>query len=716
MYCHKFFRMARTMQAALTCGADVEHLKDLGRRYWLVLSCPVASVGGNVAAPLLDTDHDGRVQIPEVLAAIEWLKPRLSSFEVLFTAAEGLVADDICADTAEGAVLRKLFDSLSGGKMISSADLTTAIGAFQAGAANGDGVIPVSAVDTKFALLAEAMLAVTGGTAGCDGKNGIAAKDVEAFRAAREAYLKWTADKPEIGESLNGVAPADAVGCVERLTAKVEAFFAAGELLRYNPAAQETFALPTTPEALAEAPLAKLTPEATAIPVSQGVNPAWAKDLAMLGKLLDEESITPVLWEKAKALVAPYSAWATAKPQGADCFAGMDEHLFAMAGEPAVLKTITDAIDADSANAPLAAAFEDLKKLTALRTDLLPFLQNFVNVEALYPPKAKPLFLTGSLYMDERACSLCFPIEKAAAAHAAAATASKCCLVYCTLTRPADKVTRTILAVFTTGTVNNLTVGKRGLFFDLEGKTWEAVVCHVVPNVISLTEAFFTPWRKVGEAITGTLHKFIASKNDAATAALTTKATATTTAVTTGTATPAAAPNNSAMMASVATLGIALSFVASAVAGIASALTQTPLWKTALVVLGFICIVSVPNVILTWIKLRARDLAPILNASDWAINRTIGFTAGLGKFFTQRASYVGKRLICPPMKTAHPVRNTLLIVVIVAAALTAAWWYCCPTSPRNKVEPQAEAPAETTTTAPATEVAPAATAVATEAQ
>ncbi len=716
MYCHKFFRMARTMQAALTCGADVEHLKDLGRRYWLVLSCPVAAVGGNVAAPLLDTDHDGRVQIPEVLAAIEWLKPRLSSFDVLFTAAEGLVADDICADTAEGAVLRTLFDSLSGGKMLSSADLTTAIGAFQAGAANGDGVIPVSAVDTKFAPLAEALLAVTGGTVGCDGKNGIAAKDVEAFRAAREAYLKWTADKPEIGESLNGIAPADAVGCVERLTAKVEAFFAAGELLRYNPAAQETFALPTTPEALVEAPLAKLTPEATAIPVSQGVNPAWAKDLAMLGKLLDEESITPVLWEKAKALVAPYSAWATAKPQGADCFAGMDEHLFAMAGEPAVLKTITDAIDADSANAPLAAAFEDLKKLTALRTDLLPFLQNFVNVEALYPPKARPLFLTGSLYMDERACSLCFPIEKAAAAHAAAATASKCCLVYCTLTRLADKATRTILAVFTTGTVNNLTVGKRGLFFDLEGKTWEAVVCHVVPNVISLTEAFFTPWRKVGEAITGTLHKFISSKNDAATAALTTKATATTTAVTSGTATPAAAPNNSAMMASVATLGIALSFVASAVAGIASALTQTPLWKTALVVLGLICIVSVPNVILTWIKLRARDLAPILNASDWAINRTIGFTAGLGKFFTQRASYVGKRLICPPMKTAHPVRNTLLIVVIVAAALTAAWWFCCPTSPRNKVEPQAEATAETTTTAPATEVAPAATAVATEAQ
>lgn len=701
MYCHKFFRVSKTIQAALTCGADIEHLRNLGRRYWLVLSCPVASLGGNLSAKVLDTDHDGRIQIPEVLDGVDWLKPRLSSFDVLFSAADGLVASDIRTDTDEGVVLRKLFDSLSQSEMLSVAALDNAIATFKADVANGDGVIPVSAVDAKFTPLAEAILAVTGGSDACDGTKGIAAANLEAFTTAREAYLKWCSEKPEINDALNGIAPADAVSCIEQLNDKVNAFFEACELLRYNPEAQATFTLPVTTDTLAEAPLTKLTSETTAISTTQGVNPVWAKALALLGKLLDEEAITPALWEKAKTIVAPYKTWAAAKPAGADIFAGMDEHLFSMASEPAVFSTIEALIAADSANAPLAAAFDDLKKLTALRTDFVSFLKNFVNIEMLYPPVAKPLFLTGTLYMDERACSLCFPIEKAAAAHAASAANSKCCLVYCTLTRPAANATRTILAVFTTGTVNNLTIGKRGIFFDLEGNAWEASVCHIVSNAISLTEAFFTPWQKVGKAISDTLHKFISSKNDATTAALTTQATTATTAVTDGSAPAAPAVNNGAMMASVATLGIALSFIASAAAGIAAAITQTPLWKTALIVLGFICVVSIPNVILTWLKLRSRDLAPILNASDWAINRTIGFTAGLGKFFTQRASYIGKRIICPPMRDRHTLRNTLLIVFVLIIALAAAWWYGCPTSPRNRVEAQ---PTEPVVTVKAAEV------------
>lgn len=690
MYSHKFFRMARTMQVALTCGADVENLCNLGRRYWLTLSCPVSDVGGNRTVQFLDNDNDGRIRIPDVLNAINWLKPRLSSFDVLFTEAEGLVATDIRTDTDEGAVLRKLFDSLNGGQLLPITQLADAIASFKAGMANGDGVIPVSAVDSKFTALAEAILAVTGGTDGCDGLKGISLADLETFASARDAYIAWTIAKPEINEALKDIPPADAVACVERLTEKVSSFFEACELLRYNPAAEASFALPITTDALLDAPLAKITPETTTIPVVQGANPAWTKDLALLGELLNEDAITPELWEKAVALVAPYKAWATSKPQGADVFANMDEHLFAMSGETSVLEVFKTAISTDSANAALAAAFEDLEKLTALRTDFLNFLKNFVNVEALYPPIAKPLFLTGSLYMDERACSLCFPIEKAATAHAAAATASKCCLVYCTLTRPAEGLTRTILAVFTAGSVNNLTVGKRGIFFDLEGQSWEAVVCHVVPNVISLTEAFFTPWRKVGEAVSSTLHKFIASKNDSVTSTLTAQATEATSAATTGTPASATGANSGMVMASAATLGIALSFIASAVAGIAAAVTQTPIWKTALIVMGVVCIVSVPNMILTWMKLRARDLAPILNASDWAINRSIGFTAALGRYFTQRASYVGKRLVAPPMRKSNLARN-LTIATLFVIAITATWWFFCPTSPRNqpKEEPNA---------------------------
>ena len=698
MYRYGFFRMARTTQAALKCGADIEHLRELGRRYWLVLSRPVgAKVPQNEVASLLDTDQDGRIRIPEVLAAVDWLKPRLTSFDTLFVNADALAATEIRQDTSEGEVLYKLFTSLTSEGTLSADALTSAMATFKAGLTNGDGVIPVAAVNSKFTPVAEAILAITGGTTAGDDTQGIATANVDAFVAARDAYLAWKQSKPELGDTLNGVAPADAVQCVDALAPKMDAFFAACELLRYNPAAQASFTLPTTPEALADAPIARPTPDTEGLSVTQGLNPAWANEVTRLGQLLNEELITPALWQKAKTAVATYRAWATAKPVGADCFAGMDERVFEMAGDEAVLQTIRDAIAADAANAPLAAAFEDLKRLTILRVDFLRFLRNFVNIEELYPPVAKPLFLTGTLYMDERACSLCFPIDKAAAAHAAAAAASKCCLVYCTLSRPAEKATRTILAVFTSGSINNLTVGKNGIFFDLDGKDWEATICHVVPNAISLTEAFFAPWRKVGAAVAGTVHKFIAGKNDAATAAMTEHATA----ATSGTA-PAA--NSGMMMASVATLGIALSFVASAVAGIAAAVTNTPIWKTALMVVGIICVVSVPSVILTWFKLRARDLAPILNASDWAINRTIGFTARLGAFFTQRASYLGKRRVCPPMQHRHCVRNLVLGLLAATAITVALWWFYCPTSPRNQVEPAPETVDPTPALEPASEV------------
>lgn len=695
MYRHKFYRMARTTQVSLTCGADIEHLRDLGRRYWLVLSRPVeTATPADDIASLLDTNKDGRVRIPEVLAAIDWLKPRLNSFDTLFVTSAGLSEAEIRQDTEEGKVLYKLFTSLTSEKILSQATLSGAIDSFKASSTNGDGVIPPQAIDAKFAPVAEAILSVTGGATACDGSKGINLANVTAFSAAREAFLAWQQAKPNLGDTLNGIAPAKAVACVEALAKKIDFFFDACNLLRYNPAAQDTFKLPVTTDALTEAPIARPTPEATGLSITQGVNPAWSEMLTTLGKLLDEELITPDLWQKAKSLIAPYRDWAAAQPAGADTFAAMDERTFEMAGDSAVLKIFTDAIAADTANAPLAAAFEDLKRLILLRTGFLRFLRNFVNLEDLYPPTAKPLFLAGTLYMDERACSLCFPITKAAAAHAAAATSSKCCLVYCTITRPSEGLTKTILAVFTAGAVANLAVGKNGLFFDLEGKDWEATICHVVPNAISLTEAFFEPWRKVGAAVAGTIHKFIAGKNDAATAAMTDRATTATTSATTGT--PATSANNGAMMASVATLGIALSFIASAIAGIAAAITNTPIWKTALMVLGIISIVSIPNVILTWFKLRARDLAPILNASDWAINRTIGFTARIGTFFTQRACYIGKRFICPPMKQRHLVRNTIIILTLLALGVGATWWFCCPTSPRNKCIEQAETGAPTT--------------------
>ena len=103
-----FSTVARTVQVRLRSGEDVAHLAELPKPYWLTLSCPVKGLGprGRAVAEALDTDHDGRVRVAEVLAAIAWLKPRLASFDCLFAAEAGLALSEIAA--ARGQTLAQL--------------------------------------------------------------------------------------------------------------------------------------------------------------------------------------------------------------------------------------------------------------------------------------------------------------------------------------------------------------------------------------------------------------------------------------------------------------------------------------------------------------------------------------------------------------------------------------------------------------------------------
>src|SRR3954453_6955428 len=68
-----FFRAGGFDQVRLDTGADFAALHELDPKLWVALSCPVT--GLEVPAhtlELLDTDKDGRVRLPEVLAAVKW--------------------------------------------------------------------------------------------------------------------------------------------------------------------------------------------------------------------------------------------------------------------------------------------------------------------------------------------------------------------------------------------------------------------------------------------------------------------------------------------------------------------------------------------------------------------------------------------------------------------------------------------------------------------
>jgi hypothetical protein len=98
-----------------------------------------------------------------------------------------------------------------------------------------------------------------------------------------------------------------------------------------------------------------------------------------------------------------------------------------------------------------------------------------------------------------------------------------------------------------------------------------------------------------------------------------------------------ASANGAALASSVAALGIGIGMVGAAFAGIVGLVAGLPWWKTAIGVLLILLSVSLPSVILTWFKLRRRDLCAILNAGGWAINRPMRFSVRRARTFTRCA-------------------------------------------------------------------------------
>ena len=69
-----FYRSAGVDQVALQSGDDLVHLHELDPKLWIALSMPTRGVAIDPRTlDLLDTDKDGHVRQPEVLAAVAWI-------------------------------------------------------------------------------------------------------------------------------------------------------------------------------------------------------------------------------------------------------------------------------------------------------------------------------------------------------------------------------------------------------------------------------------------------------------------------------------------------------------------------------------------------------------------------------------------------------------------------------------------------------------------
>ncbi len=514
-----FFRTGGLDQVALTTAADLRALGQLDPKLWVALSCPVKGLElDEKTLALIDADGDGRIRAPELIAAVQWTAERLKDPASLLRGADSLPLAAINDATPEGRVILAAAQQiLAGLGQAGATDLPAAATAdlskiFTASALNGDGVIPVEATaDPAVQALIRDILACRGGITDRTGETGVTAAKADEFFQELAAYVAWVEEGAGRELAELGAATGAACAALRAVRAKVDDYFARGRLAAFDPralaalnrpesdylaiAAQE---LPPTAAAVAGFPLARIE-AGRPLPLLEGVNPAWAGALATLQAAVvapllgaGQTTLTEAQWHGLTARFAAYEAW-LGRPAGASvALLGLARARELLAGHGRA--ALADLLAQDLALAPEFRALSAVDRLVRYHRDLRALLCNFVNFADFYSRDHRAIFQAGTLFVDSRSCELCLRVDDPAA-HAALASSSKAYIAYVDCRRASGE-TMKIAACVTQGDSDFLVTGRNGLFYDRQGRDWDATITKIIDNPISLRQAFWSPYKK----------------------------------------------------------------------------------------------------------------------------------------------------------------------------------------------------------------------------
>lgn len=351
---------------------------------------------------------------------------------------------------------------------------------------------------------------------------------------------------------------------------------------------------------------------------------------------------------------------------------------------------------AEAANASALAAaqaqYRPLEKLLLLCRDFCTLLRNFVSFQDFYAKRGKALlgrgaddespwaiFQAGTLVIDQRACNLCMKVSDMAK-HNTQAADSGMFLIYCNCKHHATGQTMQIVAAMTVGDIRHLKVGKNALFYDRQGRDWEAEVVKIIDNPISIGQAFWSPYRKLGDWVSGLITKSAAEKEKKSFADMTAKLQTTPAAPATAQQPVQPAPFDIAKFAGIfAAIGMAVGYIGSFFTSIALGLKDLGWWGW-LVIPGLLLVISGPSMILAWMKLRKRNLAPLLNANGWAINADAIVNVLFGNTLTEQAQYPIMKLKDPFAKkglSKGSKWSIAIAAIVLGIAIAVVTLYLC---------------------------------------
>ena len=699
----KFSTVGGVPRVNIESGEDIAHLKELDQKMWTVLSCPTKGLEiDEKTLELMDVDGDGKIRVNEVADAATWITKVLKNPDLLLKQEDTISLDDINQEDEDG---KKLYDSAKqilanlelDKNEISVADTSDSIVIFAKTKFNGDGVITENSTDDEAlkAVIANCVKTI-GATADRSGVDGVTAEQIEAFYTNCNDYMSWFTSEDENKATVfpYGDNTEAALAAYNALKEKVEDFFMRCKLTAFN--SESSAALDVTVarmEAISEKSLSACTEEIAGYPLARvnskselplngGINPAWEAAFANLKSLIfdvdfpKQKSISEADWNAIGAKFGPFEAWKAAKKGEIVESLGVDviKEIVEKNQKDALLALV----ELDKAEEAKSNEIVTVNKLTHYYRDIYKLIKNYVTFSDFYTrdENKKAIFQAGTLYIDQRSCDLCVKVSDMGK-HNLTAGLSGMYLLYCDCHSKKKNETMTIVAVMTDGDIDNLMVGKNAIFYDRDGVDWDATVVKIIDNPISIRQAFWSPYRKFANWVTDLINKSAAEKDSKSFDNMTASVSETAAAAPADGAKPQQAqPFDIAKFAGIfAAIGMALGFLGSFCVSVVSGFAQLTWWQVILVFIGIILLISGPSMVMAWLKLRKRNLAPLLNANGWAVNAQAFVNITFGATLTKMAQFPKVTLADPFADKGMPWWKKLLIGLVLIAIGVAALWY-----------------------------------------
>ena len=608
----KFFRAGGFDQVRIDTAADLLALKELDQKLWVALSCPVKGIEFDTRTlALIDTDNDGHMRAPELLAAIGWAAARLSDPGVLAQQLDGVPLAAIKDDEANAPLLAAARGLLHENQGLIS-------------------VYAASAAEAEYS-----------------------ARALTAWEAAGAAAMPL------------GDATEAACAAVAAVKKKLDDFFVRCRLASFDARAGEAMnasddalkslgsaALSAEHADIAALPLARVGAGATAplgAGIDSGTNPAWAariaafREAAVVPLLGARAELTESDWLAIQDQLAPFVAWQIAKPAGLPAEADGVRDLERLA------RYVRDLL-------PLAnnfVAFRDFYTRQGKATFQIGTLYldgRSAELCVAVNDSAKHAALAGLSRICLVYCDCVRNGEKLSVAAAFTAGDSDQLMVG-----------RNGVFYDRQGGDWNATITKlvehpislRQAFWSPYKRLMRMVGEQLQKIAASKAAAVEG---KLAEAAVG-----VGKKVDAPPAAAKPAA--------------QQAFDVGKFAGIFAAIGLAVGAIGTALAAVLTGLLALKWWQIPLAIGGLMLLISAPAMVLAWFKLRSRNLGPILDANGWAVNARARINIPFGTSLTQLAQLpqgAERALIDPYAEKERPWKVYLAIGVVIFVA--AAWW------------------------------------------